>query len=358
MFSNTRRNNTLLLIFGAIIVIASIFPWVTVSFVNARGIDGWRGFVSIATGIVIGVFAASQLWSGFIDSKIHPYLRLASILMTLFSIGLFVEIGYKTLNAAKQIGDLGNSVDSSLGDFGDSLNQFANSLAEQFNPQLAIGWYMGLIGLVASLVLLLLKTNAGFDQPLEKKTEVSEVIVSEKTDRSIGKVIVYISIALLIIVILLVLLTRSSKSEPNKSASVKPYVASLEISSASKFLSTDIKRQVDKWNGFGYAKYTEWANRFITMTSSFQTITSSEIQLRRDLEKEFQINEYSNETYIADMFNDFENRSETLQSALNNALQCSLSLPSNDECDPQFRLVSSGLANLKYSSDRLASSLD
>jgi hypothetical protein len=358
MFSNTRRNNTLLLIFGAIIVIASIFPWVTVSFVNARGIDGWRGFVSIATGIVIGVFAASQLWSGFIDSKIHPYLRLAAILMTLFSIGLFVEIGYKTLNAAKQIGDLGNSVDSSLGDFGDSLNQFANSLAEQFNPQLAIGWYMGLIGLVASLVLLLLKTNTGFDQPLEKKTEVSEVIVSEKTDRSIGKVIVYISIAFLVIAIMIGLLVKSNMSDSNRDTSVKPYVASLEVRSASKFISTNVNRQVDKWNGFGYAKYTEWANRFITMTSSFQTIAESEVQLSYVLGKEFYNRNYSNENYIMEIFKQFESDNVSLQAAINSALECSSSFPSNNECDPQFRLVSSRLGTLKGTSDKLASFLD
>jgi hypothetical protein len=111
---------------------------------------------------------------------------------------------------------------------------------------------------------------------------------------------------------------------------------------------------VDKWNSFGYAKYTEWANRFITMTSSFQTINDLEIKLRRRLEGEFDGNEYSNEQFIMDMFNQFEARIETLQTALNNALQCSLSLPSNNECDPQFRLVSSGLGTLKGNSDKIA----
>jgi hypothetical protein len=358
MFSNLRRGNALLLIFGALIVIASAFPWVSVSFVNGRGIDSWRGFVSIATGLLIGTFAASQIWRSFIDSKIQPYLRFGSILMNLCTIGLFAEIGYKTLNASKQISELGNSVDSSFGDFGDSLNQFANSIANEFNPRLAIGWYMGLIGLVASLALLLLKPNVEIKSPIEIEVKASETLVSEKINKPIGKAIVYGSIVFLVIVASLILFVSSTKNSPREDLRGKPYLVSLEVKSAAKFLSIDVTRQVDKWNGFGYAKYTEWANRFITMSSSFQTITDSETKLRRSLEKEFDSNEYSNEQFVMDMFNQFEARSQTLQTALNNAMQCSLGLPSNNECDPQFRLVSSGLGTLKGTSDKIAAYLE
>lgn len=358
MFLKLRQNNALLLILGLLIVVASAFPWVSASFVNARGIDGWRGFVSIATGLLIGTFGASQIWKGFIDYKIQPYLRIGSILMNLFTIGLFTEIGYKTLNASKQISDLGNSFDSSLGDFGDSLNQFANSIANEFNPQLAIGWYMGLMGLVASLVLLLLKSNVEIKGPLEIEVIESEVLVSDKKKKPIGKAIVYSLIIFLLIVVSLIVFVTSTKNSPREDLRSKPYVVSLEVKSAAKFLSTDVNRQLDKWNSFGYAKYTEWANRFITMTSSFQKINDSEVKLRRSLEEDFGNNEYSNEQFIIDLFNQFEARNETLQTALSNALQCSLSLPSENECDPQFRLVISGLSTLKGSSDKIAGTLE
>ena len=357
MLSNKRQKSALLLIFGAVIAIASIFPWISISFVNARGIDGWRGFVTIATGLIICVFGASQLWEGFIDAKNQPYLRLTSIILGVFSVGIFTEIGYKTLNASNQIGDLSSDVDSGLGDFGDSLNQFANSLAEQLNPQLAIGWYLGLIGSVSSLVLLLLRSKVSTTESKVTPIDGSERLETVRVKKGFGKTIAFSSITVLIIVVLSIVIIRSNQNETDGPKKINPYIASLEIRSASRFLSTEVTRQVDKWNGFGYAKYTEWADRFIQMISNAESISDSEEKLSADLASEFSSNEYLNEQKIINLSEKFKSDVSKLQSALNEALVCSISLPKNNECDPQFSKVSGRLGTLKATSDDLASML-
>jgi len=334
------------------LVVASAFPWVTVLVINARGIDNWRGFVTVASGLATATYAASQIWGNFIESKIHPSLRLGSISLTIVSICIYSEIGYKTVSASREIANIGNDTNLGLGDLGEALGDLSNSVAKQFNPQLAVGWYVGLLASVLSIVLLLFRNRSKAGQQVHGILE-REQASAQTTGRRLNLVVSAAVLASMGVAALVGLLIWTSKDSGDGNTQPVKYKVSQDIKGATYLISIDVVKQVEKWNSFGYAKYTVWADRFLSMNSAFSSIASEQEELKRALKSDFAANAYSDESFITSLLDKFESKIADMQVALDDAWTCSAGFPKENECKPQFDKVAFRLGALKESSDRL-----
>ena len=365
MNDNQKPSDFVLLAAGVMTVIGSFCPWISVSFISVRGTDGWRGLVVIVAGIVVSVFAASRLWESLVKSEFKRRLNYLSIFSAVISIGVLSEVGFKTLKAASEIGNLNNSDELGLGDFGNALGDFSNSIASALKPKIAFGWYLSAFSLISAFVLIMLKMrkieNAPADvmhQKMEGALSTGTIVIKRKS--------LFLSLAALVLVVVggLFLFSKTEKdgsngSKPTDSSTApKPYVASSQILRTSKEVSNEVVRLRNEWYKFGYAKYTVWADRFITMIGDFQAVAVSGVQLSYDVSDEFELNSYSNEDFILKQFKSFESSNSELNSALNRALQCSMGSPSNDECDPQFKIVATALDKYERITTGLVAMLD
>jgi len=188
MNDNQKPSDFVLLAAGVMTVIGSFCPWISVSFISVRGTDGWRGLVVIVAGIVVSVFAASRLWESLVNSEFKRRLHYLSIFSAVISIGVLSEVGLKTLKAASEIGNLNNSDELGLGDFGDALGDFSTSIVSALKPKIAFGWYLSAFSLISAFVLIMLKMrkieNASEDvthQKMEGAFSAGTIVIKRKT---------------------------------------------------------------------------------------------------------------------------------------------------------------------------------
>ena len=58
-----------LLATGIGLVFGSFSPWISVSVITVAGTDGFFGFVTLLSGLLLTLLASSKLWPNFLDKK-------------------------------------------------------------------------------------------------------------------------------------------------------------------------------------------------------------------------------------------------------------------------------------------------
>lgn len=162
------------LVLAVILAISSLTPWIHIAVISVAGTATWWGYVTLAGSLLMGFDAVTKLWPGAFDAQISRYSRLASIIGTSAAILVLAYVGIRLTDASRQFNDSMDSVDStssdsSLSDLGEefqqSLDDFAESLKDLFNPTLAAGWYMSAVSSVGGLVLTLRKRETSDELP-------------------------------------------------------------------------------------------------------------------------------------------------------------------------------------------------
>lgn len=149
-----------LLIVGVALIVGSFSPWISVVIVNFSGTAGFRGYITLLTGLIISLHASTELWPNLLDVKLSSRLKLLSRISLMASLIVLVEIAFRIKQVAGQLGDVADtqpvtqSTDDIFGGMTQALDEFANSLAEAFKPRLAIGWYICLLSVVVAAVLV------------------------------------------------------------------------------------------------------------------------------------------------------------------------------------------------------------
>jgi hypothetical protein len=159
MNSQNKNLNIALFITGVFLVLGSIAPWISLSMLNISGIDGWRGFVAVLSGLMVIVLGSMNIWPHLFEAKIFEKFHLlvlgllAATTVILFEVAIRINQVAREMNASSEDApsDMG---DVDLGELTDAINEFTNSIMEAFKPRLAIGWYVTLIASVASIGII------------------------------------------------------------------------------------------------------------------------------------------------------------------------------------------------------------
>lgn len=152
-----------LLLSGIGLVVGSFSAWISVLIVTISGTSGPRGYVTLASGLIIISLASSQLWPNLLDERIGSKLSRLTIGAVIVSAALLAEVAVRIRQVAGQVdsinGDVGvsQSADQSLGEFGQAIDDFTKSLTEAFTPRLAMGWYVSSLSVVSASVFIFLQ---------------------------------------------------------------------------------------------------------------------------------------------------------------------------------------------------------
>jgi hypothetical protein len=147
---------------GLAMIIGSFSPWISVAIVSVSGTDGWRGYVTLVSGLIIALNAATRLWPKVLDERFASKLGLLSNIALASSFAVLVEVAIRINQVAGQMEDVGStqqstqSSDDIFGDITKAFDEFAKSLSEAFKPRLAIGWYLCLLSVLACGVVVVL----------------------------------------------------------------------------------------------------------------------------------------------------------------------------------------------------------
>jgi signal transduction histidine kinase len=151
--------NIALFVTGVFLVVGSIAPWISLSMLNISGIDGWRGFVAVLSGLMVIVLGSMNIWPHLFEAKIFEKLHLlvlgllATTTVILFEVAIRINQVAREMNSSSEDASSGiNDVD--LGELTDAINEFTNSILEAFKPRLAIGWYVTLMASVAAIGMI------------------------------------------------------------------------------------------------------------------------------------------------------------------------------------------------------------
>jgi hypothetical protein len=147
---------------GLALIIGSFSPWISVAIVSISGTDGWRGYVTLVSGLILALSAATRLWPQMLDERFASKLVLSSNIALVASFAVLVEVAIRINQVAGQMEDVGStqqstqSSDDIFGDITQAFDEFAKSLSEALKPRLAIGWYLCLLSVLACGVLVVL----------------------------------------------------------------------------------------------------------------------------------------------------------------------------------------------------------
>jgi len=150
-----------LLVAGVGLIVGSFSPWISVLIVNLSGTAGFRGYITLLAGLIISLYASTELWPNLLDVKLSSKLNLFSKISLLASLIVLVEIAVRIKQVAGQLGDVADtqpvtqSTDDIFGGMTEALDDLANSLADAFKPRLAMGWYVCLLSVVVAATLVL-----------------------------------------------------------------------------------------------------------------------------------------------------------------------------------------------------------
>lgn len=149
-----------LLATGVGLVFGSFSPWISVSVITVAGTDGFFGFVTLISGLLLTLLASSKLWPNFLDKKYSSKLRLASLVGAAASLGSLTYVAVRIRQVAGEFSDAveaesaSQTTDDIFGDLTKALDEFAQTLADAFKPRLAMGWYVSAVSVACALVIM------------------------------------------------------------------------------------------------------------------------------------------------------------------------------------------------------------
>ena len=149
-----------LFVAGISLIIGSFSPWISVAIMNLSGTDGWRGYVTLISGLILVVNASTRLWPQILDKRFTTKLALLSKVSVVASLAVLVEVGVRLRQVTNEISDIAPessstpTVDTTFSGFTQALDDLTKSLTEALKPHLAIGWYVCLISVAVSLALI------------------------------------------------------------------------------------------------------------------------------------------------------------------------------------------------------------
>ena len=146
---------------GIGLIIGSFSPWISVAIMNLSGIDGWRGYVTLSSGLILVVNASTRLWPQILDKRFTTKLSLLSKVSLAVSLAVLVEVGVRLRQVTNEISDIASEVplgmptaDTTFSGLTQALDEFAKSLADAFKPRLAMGWYVCLVSVAVAIALV------------------------------------------------------------------------------------------------------------------------------------------------------------------------------------------------------------
>lgn len=155
-----------LLAAGVGLVVGSFSPWISVMIVNIAGTAGFRGYITLISGLVISLYAATRLWPNLLDMKLSSKLNLLSKISLAASVIVLVEVAIRIKQVAGQLKDVADTqpvtqaTDDIFGGMTDALDDFAKSLADAFKPRLAMGWYVCLVSVAVAIALFFISNGS------------------------------------------------------------------------------------------------------------------------------------------------------------------------------------------------------
>lgn len=158
---------------GLAMIIGSFSPWISVAIVSISGTDGWRGYVTLVSGLILALHAATRLWPQMLDERFASKLGLLSNIALAASFAVLVEVAIRINQVAGQMEDVGStqqptqSSDDIFGNITQAFDEFAKSLSEALKPRLAIGWYLCLISVLACGGLVVLAKRKAQTESLD-----------------------------------------------------------------------------------------------------------------------------------------------------------------------------------------------
>lgn len=151
-----------LLAAGIGLVVGSFSPWVSVLIMNIAGTDGFFGFVTLTSGIVLMLQASSKLWPSFLDERYSSKLGFASLIAAGASLCSLVYVAVRIRQVSGEFSDMEETEpttpqsDDLFGDVTEAFDEFAQTLADAFKPNLAMGWYVCMLSTVVAFAAILI----------------------------------------------------------------------------------------------------------------------------------------------------------------------------------------------------------
>ena len=150
-----------LLVAGVGLIVGSFSPWISVVIVNIAGTAGFRGYITLISGLIVSLYAATRLWPNLLDTKLSSKLNVLSKISLAASLIVLVEVAIRIKQVAGQLNDVADTqpvtqaTDDIFGGMTQALDDFAKSLADAFTPRLALGWYVCLVSVAVAIALVL-----------------------------------------------------------------------------------------------------------------------------------------------------------------------------------------------------------
>jgi len=146
---------------GIGLIIGSFSPWISVAIMNLSGIDGWRGYVTLSSGLILVVNASTRLWPQILDKRFTTKLSLLSKVSLAVSLAVLVEVGVRLRQVTNEISDIASEVplgmptaDTTFSGLTQAFDDLAKSLTDALKPHLAIGWYVCLLSVAVTSALI------------------------------------------------------------------------------------------------------------------------------------------------------------------------------------------------------------
>ena len=150
-----------LLVAGVGLIVGSFSPWISVVIVNIAGTAGFRGYITLISGLIVSLYAATRLWPNLLDTKLSSKLNVLSKISLAASLIVLGEVAIRIKQVAGQLNDVADTqpvtqaTDDIFGGMTQALDDFAKSLADAFTPRLALGWYVCLVSVAVAIALVL-----------------------------------------------------------------------------------------------------------------------------------------------------------------------------------------------------------
>ena len=145
---------------GVALVIGSFSPWISVAFLHIAGTDGWRGYVTLISGLILTVNASTRLWPQMLDKRFASKLSLLSKVSAVASLAVLVEVAIRLKQVTNGMSDIASdsgstpTVDTTFSGLTQALDDLTKSLTDALKPHLAIGWYVCLLSLAVTAALI------------------------------------------------------------------------------------------------------------------------------------------------------------------------------------------------------------
>jgi hypothetical protein len=149
-----------LLAAGVGLIVGSFSPWISVIIVNIAGTAGFRGYITLISGLIISLYAATRLWPNLLDTKLSSKLNMLSKISLAASAIVLVEVAIRIKQVAGQLNDVADTqpatqaTDDIFGGMTQALDDFAKSIADAFKPRLAMGWYICLLSVAVAITMV------------------------------------------------------------------------------------------------------------------------------------------------------------------------------------------------------------